>query len=57
MSRLVRARLWLGAAGLGAVVFATSLAAMLRSCERAAHADTLSTRLAAYWRSHEASPR
>lgn len=42
---------------IGAVIFVTSLAAMLRSCERVAHADTLSTRLAAYWRTHASSPR
>ena len=35
MSRILRARLWLGAASVGAFVFVTSLAAMVRSCERA----------------------
>lgn len=35
MSRLMRARLWLGAASVGTFVFVTSLAAMVRSCERA----------------------
>lgn len=31
----MRARLWLGAASVGTFVFVTSLAAMVRSCERA----------------------
>lgn len=44
MSRILRARLWLGAAGVGAVVFVLSLAAMVRSCEmaRLAHAEVVS---------------
>ena len=61
MTHLARARLWLGAAGVGAVVFAVSLAAMVRSCEmaRLAHAEVVSfaelrVRLAEIQRSHHA---
>jgi len=53
MSRFLRARLWLGAAGVGAFVFVTSLAAMVRSCERAHGCPVLSAveRDALIWRS------
>ena len=56
MSRILRARLWLGAASVGAFVFVTSLAAMVRSCElaRMGHVSVVE-KDAMIWRSFYAS--